>query len=206
MVLFDYEMIGLFRVTMTSLDDFETKLNLALERNAILENELDEKDQLNVACQRLKDEVRDLRSELEIRTKVHNDNRADDNSPLSRVKMPSSVSVGICTSPVVKSPLVGLVGGDVGTPTHKEMGGIPQPQPITPSARISALNMVGDLLRKVGALETRLASCRTNLSKDGGIKHNRPASPSDSPRMKRIHMQKMNGEMLGAPNLTKITV
>ena len=79
---------------MTSLDDFETKLNMvsyllvkkhfhfdivsslslppslplppslslplpqALERNAILENELDEKDELSVACQRLKDEVR----------------------------------------------------------------------------------------------------------------------------------------------------
>lgn len=64
---------------MTSLDDFETKLNMvsfhlqlmyshytlstfllpqALERNAILENELDEKDQLSIACQRLKDEVR----------------------------------------------------------------------------------------------------------------------------------------------------
>lgn len=63
---------------MTSLDDFETKLNQvslslshthtqlphflyqALERNAILENELDEKDQLSVACQRLKDEVRGI--------------------------------------------------------------------------------------------------------------------------------------------------
>ena len=30
----------------------------ALERNAILENELDEKEQLTVTCQRLKDEVR----------------------------------------------------------------------------------------------------------------------------------------------------
>ncbi|KAF6125950.1 nudE neurodevelopment protein 1 [Phyllostomus discolor] len=32
--------------------------------------------------------------------------------------------------------------------------------PLTPSARISALNIVGDLLRKVGALESKLASCR----------------------------------------------
>lgn len=33
-------------------------------------------------------------------------------------------------------------------------------QPLTPSARISALNIVGDLLRKVGALELKLVSCR----------------------------------------------
>jgi len=30
----------------------------AFERNAMLENELDEKEQLQVMCQRLKDEVR----------------------------------------------------------------------------------------------------------------------------------------------------
>jgi len=32
----------------------------AFERNAILENELDEKEQLQVMCQRLKDEVRGI--------------------------------------------------------------------------------------------------------------------------------------------------
>ncbi|POI30613.1 hypothetical protein CIB84_005638 [Bambusicola thoracicus] len=32
--------------------------------------------------------------------------------------------------------------------------------PLTPAARISALNIMGDLLRKVGALESKLASCR----------------------------------------------
>ncbi|XP_016131469.1 nuclear distribution protein nudE-like 1-B [Sinocyclocheilus grahami] len=37
--------------------------------------------------------------------------------------------------------------------------------PLTPSARISALNIVGDLLRKVGALESKLAACR-NFAKD----------------------------------------
>ncbi len=40
-------------------------------------------------------------------------------------------------------------------------------QPLAPSARISALNIVGDLLRKVGALELKLVSCR-NIVKEGG--------------------------------------
>ena len=36
------------------------------ERNAFLESELDEKDNLKAAVQRLKDETRDLRSELKV--------------------------------------------------------------------------------------------------------------------------------------------
>ena len=38
---------------------------------------------------------------------------------------------------------------------------------LTPSARLSALNIVGDLLRKVGALELKLSSCR-NIVKENG--------------------------------------
>merc|ERR1711963_908640 len=40
-------------------------------------------------------------------------------------------------------------------------------QTLTPSARMSALNIVGDLLRKVGALELKLSSCR-NIVKENG--------------------------------------
>lgn len=59
--------------------------------------------------------------------------------------------------------------------------------PLTPSARISALNIVGDLLRKVGALESKLASCR-NFVKDnprGGKQVS--TSPTNSPRAKRLN-------------------
>lgn len=41
-----------------SLEDFETRLNQAIERNAFLESELDEKESLLVSVQRLKDEAR----------------------------------------------------------------------------------------------------------------------------------------------------
>ena len=83
----------------------------------------------------------DLRSELDIQTKVVAPDNSE-GSPLSRIKAthPSTMSVGITTSPIMKNtPLT--------TPTRSNVA---QPQPITPSARISALNMVGDLLRKVG--------------------------------------------------------
>ena len=46
-------------------------------------------------------------------------------------------------------------------------GGHHHQPPLTPSARLSALNIVGDLLRKVGALELKLSSCR-NIVKENG--------------------------------------
>ena len=47
-----------YRNTVQSLDDFERKLNQEMERNALLEHELDEKETLNTMVQRLKDETR----------------------------------------------------------------------------------------------------------------------------------------------------
>ena len=41
--------------------------------------------------------------------------------------------------------------------------------PLTPSARLSALNIVGDLLRKVGALELKLSSCRNIVKENGNL-------------------------------------
>lgn len=46
-----------FRETCASLGDFETKMNDAIERNALLEVELDEKESLQAMVQRLKDEI-----------------------------------------------------------------------------------------------------------------------------------------------------
>ena len=46
------------RATIVSLEDFEQRLNQAIERNAFLESELDEKESLLVSVQRLKDEAR----------------------------------------------------------------------------------------------------------------------------------------------------
>lgn len=48
------------RATITSLEDFEQRLNQAIERNAFLESELDEKESLLVSVQRLKDEARGI--------------------------------------------------------------------------------------------------------------------------------------------------
>ena len=47
---------------MASLEDFEARMNSAIERNAFLESELDEKETLKTLVQRMKDESRDLRA------------------------------------------------------------------------------------------------------------------------------------------------
>ena len=46
------------RVLMVSLETFDERQSQALERNALLESELDEKDALAVTVQRLRDEAR----------------------------------------------------------------------------------------------------------------------------------------------------
>ncbi|XP_072299330.1 nuclear distribution protein nudE-like 1-B isoform X1 [Eucyclogobius newberryi] len=146
------------RATIVSLEDFESRLNQAIERNAFLESELDEKESLLVSVQRLKDEARDLRQELAVRERT-SDRMSAPSSPTQDIdKMDSAVqaSLSLPATPVSKSveqtflPPKSLSNG---TST------------LTPSARISALNIVGDLLRKVGALESKLAACR-NFAKD----------------------------------------
>eukprot|EP00064_Thunnus_orientalis_P009775 superscaffoldBa00001265_g9801 len=69
------------RATIVSLENFEQRLNQAIERNAFLESELDEKESLLVSVQRLKDEARDLRQELAVRERQ---------SDVSRMSAPSS--------------------------------------------------------------------------------------------------------------------
>ncbi|XP_016051735.1 PREDICTED: nuclear distribution protein nudE homolog 1 isoform X2 [Miniopterus natalensis] len=147
------------RATIMSLEDFEQRLNQAIERNAFLESELDEKENLLESVQRLKDEARDLRQELAVQQKQEK----------PRTPMPSSVAAektdtavqatgSVPSTPVVhRGPSSSLTTpGTFRRGLDDSMGGTP----LTPAARISALNIVGDLLRKVGALESKLASCR----------------------------------------------
>nr|XP_002127520.2 nuclear distribution protein nudE homolog 1 [Ciona intestinalis] len=163
------------RVIIVSLDDFEQRLNQALERNAFLESELDEKDSLSVTVQRLRDEARDLHHELSVRQrKVSESGKHDERSPLPspQDKVPTPTT-GVPTTPLATSKKLIFNGVTTShappSPTNPDPHKIHQKHvlhngvdktPLPPSARISALNIVGDLLRKFGALESKLASCR----------------------------------------------
>ena len=175
------------RQTISTLEDFEQRLNQALERNAYLENELEEKDQLQGTIQRLKDEARDLRLEMSLKKTRSPSNvslplreapvgggggeEEDNRANASTTKEGSSSTV---VAPVVlngthehsSSPSSSRSPSISSSSVHA-LGGIPannnniNPEALTPTARITALNIVGDLLRKVGSLESKLASCRT---------------------------------------------
>ncbi|XP_036446278.1 nuclear distribution protein nudE homolog 1 [Colossoma macropomum] len=146
------------RATIMSLEDFEQRMNHVIERNAFLESELDEKENLLESVQRLKDEARDLRQELAVKQKqerkpslsvsvdgekAETPTRTPGASLLTTPPRPPGSSSAFHTPPSSYSRIEGLTG-----------------TPLTTSARISALNIVGELLRKVGNLESKLASCR----------------------------------------------
>ncbi|XP_056263027.1 nuclear distribution protein nudE-like 1-B isoform X2 [Pseudoliparis swirei] len=154
------------RATMVSLEDFEGRLNQAIERNAFLESELDEKESLLVSVQRLKDEARDLRQELAVRERTTDRMSAPSSPTLDIDNLDSAVqsSLSLPATPVGKS-----VEHSFTSPKALTNGC--GNSSLTPSARISALNIVGDLLRKVGALESKIAACR-NFAKDQAARKN----------------------------------
>ncbi|KAG5443491.1 Nuclear distribution protein nudE-like 1 [Clonorchis sinensis] len=125
------------RATVVSLEAFELQLNEAIEHNAILENELDEKRDLIVTVQRLKDETRDLQQELAvIRRQPASHSASLSNGHLTDVSAPSKHSTEIMV--------------------QTEPYSVPAPL-LTPSTRIAALNMVNDALQKIGHLELKLS-------------------------------------------------
>ncbi|XP_029383369.1 nuclear distribution protein nudE-like 1-A isoform X2 [Echeneis naucrates] len=151
------------RATIVSLENFEQRLNQAIERNAFLESELDEKESLLVSVQRLKDEARDLRQELAVRERQADVTRmsAPSSPTQDNVKMDSAVQASLS---LPATPLSKGLDNAFANPAVLSNGNGSN-SPLTPSARISALNIVSDLLRKVGALESKLAACR-NFAKD----------------------------------------
>ncbi|XP_067344393.1 nuclear distribution protein nudE-like 1-A isoform X5 [Channa argus] len=151
------------RATIVSLENFEQRMNQAIERNAFLESELDEKESLLVSVQRLKDEARDLRQELAVRERQADVTRmsAPSSPTQDNVKMDSAVQASLS---LPATPLSKGLDNAFANPAVLS-NGYGNNSPLTPSARISALNIVSDLLRKVGALESKLAACR-NFAKD----------------------------------------
>ncbi|XP_068193833.1 nuclear distribution protein nudE homolog 1 isoform X2 [Antennarius striatus] len=179
------------RATIMSLEDFEQRMNQVIERNAFLESELDEKENLLESVQRLKDEARDLRQELAVQQKQ----QVQDRKPsFSKEPPPSTSLVGFPTPPLTASdrwaenrPLPSssnehapAAGTPSRPPASEAISAPPAAQapasrgdgvsgpPLTPAARISALNIVGELLRKVGNLESKLASCREYVQEQRG--------------------------------------
>ncbi|CAG8781675.1 14449_t:CDS:2, partial [Acaulospora morrowiae] len=123
------------RAAKSSLQDLENKYNKAIERNAILENELEGKTQLIVQVQRLKDELRDVNIELAIMR-----NKEDGEfgpPPTSTIQRPSAKREMYTGRP----------------PSIKSVD--------SADAAANPVKMVQEMVGRVKSLEARLVSCRS---------------------------------------------
>ncbi|CAG2166553.1 unnamed protein product [Oppiella nova] len=188
------------RALDATLQDFDSRLNQQIERNVLLENEIGEKEELQEVIQRLKDEARDLRQELMVQQKVDpntdkrhklsmdnsinnnnncNNNNNNNNNNNHKVRS-NSVNVSHCETQTNGTPIkqtrLNYMSRSISNPTSPSVASqCPPTQPLpllSPSTRISALNIVSDLLRKVGALESKLASCRNIVTTNSSLSRN----------------------------------
>jgi chromosome segregation ATPase len=153
------------RIIEESIAGIEAAFHNAIERNAILESEIDEKEGLKEKLQRLADETRDLKQELQVKEKCQENER-----PVNGYR-----SASIVDSNRLK---------EIETQTTPVKNQIPYQAPITPASRVMALNIVSDLIRKVGGLERRLEKSRFDYrdigSNDLRSRHSAKNSPAPS--------------------------
>merc|ERR1711997_761976 len=82
-------------------------------------------------------------------------------------------------------------------------GGHHHQPPLTPSARLSALNIVGDLLRKVGALELKLSSCRNIVKENGNPQSSGKMNGTLSPSANNLSsLSSIGGHVNGGAGIT----
>ncbi|XKL67062.1 hypothetical protein PGB90_010482 [Kerria lacca] len=140
------------RATYMSLAEFEVKLNSAIERNVLLESELDEKENLKAMVQRLKDETRDLKQEIQVRER---ELRPDNDKATAVTRRCSSFRIATSTPPVdVSSKRTSVPNNDPSGKPHTHIKSLSGGHSVlTTPTRVSAMNIVGDLLRKVGVMK-----------------------------------------------------
>ncbi|CAF2411040.1 unnamed protein product [Rotaria sp. Silwood2] len=146
------------RTLLDSLSTFETQLNRALEQNALLENELDEKQQLTETVQRLRDETRDLREELDVLHKTNTEkamnvmNASIKGTPIvnsSRMKSILSEAAASGTTPTHDSTnRQGLSNGHHKVPSslHGQKNGVSTPSTPKPPSLSSATDFTRNVI------------------------------------------------------------
>ncbi|XP_050333468.1 nuclear distribution protein nudE homolog isoform X1 [Bactrocera neohumeralis] len=165
------------RILNESIADFERMLDKAYEKNALLEMEVDEKEMLQEKLQRLMDETRDLKQELNVKTRnplngsvtnisesttlsatiangaVNNSDIAHEESSLNNTSLHNtSLHNTSLTNNLNNSPAVIPNYGEQHSLKKKPFSdstNLLNGNAMTPSSRTSALNIVADMLRKL---------------------------------------------------------
>ncbi|XP_036219954.1 nuclear distribution protein nudE homolog isoform X2 [Bactrocera oleae] len=150
------------RILNESIADFERMLDKAYEKNALLEMEVDEKEMLQEKLQRLMDETRDLKQELNVKT------RNPLNGSVNNISESTTLSATIANGAVNNSDITheeislnntslthNLNNSPAVIPNYGEQHSLKNStnllngNAMTPSSRTSALNIVADMLRKL---------------------------------------------------------
>jgi hypothetical protein len=159
----DYERQA--RNTTSSLEDMESKYNVAVERGVLLEEEVkngeQEREGLRIESQRLRDEFSDLKIEAEI---VHEKLRKAE-SELNRWRKPGHLDAGLATSqfmePPERSPGTTASSPTVATPPAKSVSSATSDAitPPSPTASESSTSV-----RKSGIPRGRLSLSDANAA------------------------------------------
>ncbi|KAM7359114.1 nuclear distribution protein nudE isoform 2-T3 [Cochliomyia hominivorax] len=171
------------RILNESIVDFERMLDKAYEKNALLEMEVDEKEVLQEKLQRLMDETRDLKQELNVKTRYATTNGTQNGGLMgntgSEVTTPNGINGDIHDSATINNTnnFVGTTTTTNNTATTNindyqlqqrslKRKTFPDPDNLlngnamTASSRTTAFNIVTDMLRKLNAIETKLKTYR----------------------------------------------
>ncbi|KAJ1985179.1 NADH:ubiquinone oxidoreductase [Dimargaris verticillata] len=140
------------RAARSSLRDMESRYSRALERTVALEAEVEEKNQLLIEVQRLKDELKDLNLELNL-LRSRQKKAAEANGGAASCLPPANAA----TAPNSAIPRPGRSRPSLGAASvsNSIAGGDGMDSPV---------QMVQNIMGRVKDLETRLASCRTMVS------------------------------------------
>jgi len=139
------------RAAKCSLLDLENKYNKAIERNVILENELEGKNHLIVQVQRLKDELKDVSIELAI-LKNKQDGEYGPPPPSSEPVSPPALSEPVSTP---KREFYNPPSPQVAQPSNQNNNNSPTDQ------NSNTVRMVQEMVGRVKSIEARLVSCRS---------------------------------------------
>lgn len=126
------------RIVTESVNSFETMLNQAYEKNALLESEVDEKEKLQIKLQRLMDEARDLKQELKVREQGRENSKDTDDAIGDTLNNPLGFTAA---SPTKNGPDINKNHGNA----------------IASSTRVTAISIIYDLLRRIDRIESKLA-------------------------------------------------
>lgn len=141
------------RIVTESVSSFETMLNQAYEKNALLESEVDEKEKLQIKLQRLMDEARDLKQELKVREITKPD--GENNSPKHSLVFANTEA----HSDSQTNSLGFLQNGHHNhneSVTPQDVNRI-NGNAIASSTRVTAISIIYDLLRRIDRIESKLA-------------------------------------------------